>query len=84
MTDAFSSTADFSGMSNERVSVSRIVQRAIIEVDETGTKAAAATMYARFSRSTSIVLNVDRPFYFSIKYGDLTLFQGHVVNPMKG
>jgi serpin peptidase inhibitor clade A protein 3 len=43
LTDIFTNLANLSGISEERLSVSEVVQQAQIEVDEEGATAAAAT-----------------------------------------
>jgi len=86
MQTAFSSSADFTGMSDERMlSISDVIQKAFIGVDEDGTEAAAATAVI-FDGSivppTPVPFTVDRPFLFYIqdKTG-LVLFTGQVVDP---
>jgi serpin B len=68
------------------MAIDQIVQRAVIEVAEEGTEAAAATAIG--VRTTAIrplpqSFRVDRPFLFYI-VDDATraiLFQGRIVNP---
>ena len=84
---AFSSQADFSGMTgNRELSISEVVHKAFVAVDESGTEAAAAT--AVIMRATAmpvmpLEVTVDRPFIFlirDIKTGSV-IFVGRVVNP---
>jgi serpin B len=82
--------ADFSGMTGPaaraRFAIGQIVHRAIIEVEEEGTEAAAAT--AAVMTLTSAPINqgsfqVDRPFlYYVVDHATgAILFQGRVVDP---
>ena len=87
--DAFSSAADFSGIDGSRdLSVSSVIHQAVVEVDETGSTAAAATEVGVGTNAvgvgpTSILFTVDRPFLFFIR--DLPtgtiLFAGQVEDP---
>jgi serpin B len=88
MPDAFSGSADFSGMDGGRtLLISDVIHKAFVAVDEAGTEAAAAT--AVIMRATAampempVEVTVDRPFVFLIR--DLPtgaiLFVGRVVNP---
>lgn len=84
---AFSRDADFSGMTgNRELSISDVIHQAFVEVDETGTEAAAATavvMTATAMPLQPIQMTVDRPFIFlirDIKTGAI-IFVGKVVNP---
>lgn len=43
MADMFSDTADFSGIADSQMKVGKVVQKAIIEVNEKGSEAAAVT-----------------------------------------
>ncbi len=86
MTDAFTSDADFSGITTESLSISAVIHKAFIDVDEQGTEAAAATgvvMVPLDARVSGQVVDVDRPFLFAIT--DTTtgapLFLGTVENP---
>ena len=87
MPDAFDGRADFSGMTGSRdLSISEIVHKAFVSVDEEGTEAAAATavnmLLGGFGDET-IAVTVDRPFIFLIRdTGTGTvLFLGRVSNP---
>ena len=87
--DAFiPNVADFSGMDGTRdLYISAVQHKAFIEVDETGTEAAAATAVVVGFESMPIdeplKVNIDRPFIFIIvdnKTGSV-LFLGRVINP---
>ena len=87
MPHAFSSVADFSGMTGSRdLWISEVVHKAFVSVDEKGTEAAAATgvtmLLGGFGEDT-IEVTVDRPFIFLIRdTGTGTiLFLGRVSNP---
>lgn len=84
---AFTDGADFSGMAgNKALSISDLLHKAFVSLDEKGTEAAAAT--AVIVGATSMPLQprplaIDRPFVFLIR--DIPtgaiLFLGRVVNP---
>jgi serpin B len=87
MPDAFTSAADFSGMTgNRELFISEVIHKAFVSVDEEGTEAAAATavmMPLSAAPEEPIVFTADRPFVFLIR-DNLTgaiLFVGRVVNP---
>jgi len=90
--DAFTDTADFSGITTaERLFIGAVVHQAYIDVDEQGTEAAAATAItmrpmAMRRGPDPIRLVVDRPFLFAIvdTATGLPLFLGHVVRPSPG
>jgi serpin B len=91
MTDAFNpDLADFSGITNAApLDISSVVHQAVVEVDETGTEAAAATGVV--VQSCGIVespeppvqFNADHPFQFLIRdnQSGAILFMGQVMNP---
>ncbi len=84
------SGGDFSKMTAERLQISKIVQKAFVEVKEEGTEAAAVTvilMQTTSARSLEYDLvpkfRADRPFFFLLreKSTGLILFTGVVENP---
>jgi len=84
---AFTSDADFSGMTgNSDLSISAVLHKAFVSVDEAGTEAAAATMVGMSLTSapaSTVEVTVDRPFLFlirDVKTGTI-LFLGRVVDP---
>jgi serpin B len=92
MTDAFDpSAADFSGMDGAHdLSVGTVIHKAVLDVNESGTTAAAATgvtvgVNISISTPQPNVLIVDRPFLFLIRHDPTgaILFQGRVVDPSK-
>jgi serpin B len=91
MPDAFSGAANFSGMTGKRdFFISAAIHKAFVDVNETGTEAAAATsieMRATAMRyePPSIVFKADHPFLFLIRdtRSGSILFLGRVVDPTK-
>lgn len=89
MTDAFDvSLADFSGMTGSRdLFISEVIHKAFVDVDESGTEAAAATaVIMKLTAAPAeepVELKIDRPFIFLIR--DLPtgsiLFLGRVLDP---
>lgn len=86
---AFSSSADFSGMTGRRdLCISEVIHQAFINVDEKGTEAAAATAVimkemAVRNPAEPKIFNADHPFIFLIKdnaTGSI-LFMGKIMNP---
>lgn len=83
--DAFSSKADFSRLTTDKISISSVMQKAIIENNEEGTAAAAATGIVMFTGAPSnpIVVKADHPFLYFIfdRETHVILFLGQVINP---
>ncbi|XP_055949832.1 leukocyte elastase inhibitor-like isoform X1 [Argiope bruennichi] len=80
----FRNGANFTGMvQNERVRVSHVMHKALVEVNEEGTVAAAATGVYLVPLSLSVPreFKVDHPFCFVIvdKKSNLILFSGRVI-----
>ena len=85
MQDAFSGQADFTGMvESGGLSVSDIVHRSFVTVDELGTEAAAATavIVEESLPSERVEMAVDRPFLFYVRDRptETPLFFGRVTN----
>ncbi len=89
MAQAFSANADFSEMASERLKIDEVIHEAVIEVDEKGTEAAAATVVIGGEPVSSRMpsrpqfFRADRPFLFAIQdhgTGSI-LFLGRVMEP---
>ena len=84
---AFGGNAQFSGISDEPLFISDVVQKTYINVNEKGTEAAAVTMAITgllSMRPQKIeVITFDRPFIYAIikDNGNEVLFAGKVGNP---
>jgi len=83
---AFGPGADFSGISPD-IFISKVLHKAVIEVNEKGSEAAAATVVEMMESAAApveiIQFIVDRPFFFVIaddRTGSI-LFMGKVVEP---
>lgn len=86
MPTAFSRDADFSGMDGtHNLFISEVIHKSFIEVDEQGTKAAAATSVgmALVMAVKGITFRADHPFIFVIQDADAgtIFFIGRVTNP---
>jgi serpin B len=89
----FSDTADFSGMSDSPrgLKIGSIKHRAVIEVNEQGTEAAAATSIgmvatgAPFEQPQPVPFVVDRPFLFVVAdtNSGAVLFHGRIADPSR-
>jgi serpin B len=88
---AFSGDADFSGMDGKRdLSISDVIHKAFISVDETGTEAAAATAVIVGATAMPpgepeqiVNMTIDHPFIFLIRdiQTGTILFIGRVISP---
>jgi len=82
-------TPDFSGISTEKIRLTDVIHEAIVEIDEDGTVAAAATaIVSEIPVSipevlVSIAIRADRPYLVMIidERTNLVLFLGHINNP---
>ncbi|GLH01571.1 ACYPI002244 protein [Gryllus bimaculatus] len=85
VTDLFTPSANLSGLTDvPNVSVSKVLQKAFVEVNEKGTEAAVATAVEFVARSgrRRISFTCDHPFLFFIQGADRTiLFMGRVASP---
>jgi serpin B len=84
MNIAFSDHADFSKMYNVGAQITEAIHKTFIEIDETGTEAAAATSIGVGLTSTGpMSMYVDHPFMYIIaeKTSNTVLFTGIVNNP---
>ncbi|XP_068087205.1 serpin B4-like isoform X3 [Anabrus simplex] len=89
MKTMFSNDANFSGISEEVLKVSKVLQKAFISVDEYGTEAAAATYVhmvgccAPMEQKPPEVFNADHPFMFALvnQESGTVLFLGVFVKP---
>lgn len=92
MPAAFTPKADFSGISTAKdgLIISDVVHKAYVDVDESGTEAAAATAVmavagAAPQEATPIAFRADHPFLFFLrdKTSGAILFAGRVSDPSK-
>ncbi|KAL6485868.1 hypothetical protein MHYP_G00052600 [Metynnis hypsauchen] len=85
--DAFSGTADFSGITEAKnVMVSKVLHQAVLKVDEEGTHAAAATtieMVVMALPTMPLPMRLNRPFLaFIVDHStESILFMGKITNP---
>ncbi|VDO01307.1 unnamed protein product [Rodentolepis nana] len=68
----------------ERLYVSAMVHKAMIEVNEEGAEAAAATGMSIMPMSIVPCINADHPFlFFIVTDNEFPVFAGHVMNPLE-
>lgn len=90
MADAFSDTADFSGISDIPLFIGDVRQKVRVQVDEEGTRAAAVTAVSMMAgmampKEPPVEMCVDRPFVFLIvdEGSQSICFAGVVEDPSK-
>ncbi|KAM6912916.1 protein Z-dependent protease inhibitor [Xenentodon cancila] len=86
MVSLFSSSANLTRLSQGKgLMVSEVLHKAVIEVDETGTTAAAGTTVGIIPYSLPRMFTVNRPFFFFIYHEETNslLFMGRVIDPTK-
>jgi serpin B len=86
LTDAFDTDANFSKISSQGVLIDQIKHKAVVEVDETGTVAAAVTAVSvalSGMPEEPLSFKVDRPFLFFLVDNETgtILFMGRVSDP---
>ncbi|MGA1847998.1 MAG: serpin family protein [Thermoplasmatota archaeon] len=87
MRDAFVyPTADFTGISDQSsLFIDEVYQDTFINVDETGTEAAAATAVVMKDERVATSVDLNRPYIFTIQDREtgLILFMGRIMDPSK-
>ena len=90
MPQAFTSSANFSGMTGKSdFAISAVIHKAYVDVNEEGTEAAAATavtmraMAMRVPEPPPIIFLADHPFMFLIRdnHSSSILFMGRLADP---
>ncbi|EYC33142.1 hypothetical protein Y032_0002g622 [Ancylostoma ceylanicum] len=80
VSEMFNDSADLTGITDSlRLKVSSATHKAIIEVDEDGTTAAAVTLFKlipRFAPPESVIFSADHPFIFILTKDKNPLFIG--------
>lgn len=87
LTNCFSSESDYSGIAKEKLTLSDVVHKTFINVDEYGTEAAAATATMMFGATLETkkpkTFKADHPFLFVIRDTEKNaiLFMGRMEDP---
>ncbi|XP_078262945.1 alpha-1-antitrypsin-like isoform X1 [Rhinoraja longicauda] len=83
LNDAFTNHANFSGISETPLKVSKVVHEAVLDIDEKGTEASAVTGIEIMPMSMPMQLKFNRPFLLLIVEHNVknVLFAGRVMNP---
>jgi len=91
MTNAFSPSADFSGITNESLYIDTVIHKTMVEMDENGLVAAAVTAIVMFKsafmtteRPVPVLFKADHSFQMFIIDGEhqnTVLFMGQINNP---
>nr|XP_008163982.1 alpha-1-antitrypsin-like [Chrysemys picta bellii]XP_023958937.1 alpha-1-antitrypsin-like [Chrysemys picta bellii] len=84
ITDVFTKQADLSGITGDpELQVSRVVHKAVLNIDERGTEAAAATAIEIMPMSVPLNIEFNSPFLVMIfdRTTNSTLFVGKINNP---
>ncbi|XP_029281354.1 alpha-1-antitrypsin homolog [Cottoperca gobio] len=84
ITNAFADNADFSGMSDVKLKVSKASHKAVLSVNEMGTEAAATSIIEMIFMSKPRSVSIDRPFLVFIleDFTGSILFMGKITNPL--
>ena len=88
MVTPFTYAADFSGMTgSDELYIEKVVHQAVVEVNEKGSEAAAATSVHMVLKSVidSVSFEADHPFIFIIQHKETgtILFMGKIQNPLE-
>ncbi|NWU88637.1 A1AF antiproteinase, partial [Upupa epops] len=82
--DVFTDKADLSGITGQpQHRISQAIHKAVVQVDETGTEAAAATGMEIVPMSVPDTITFNRPFIMVIIMGNDVFFMGKIVNPLR-
>ncbi|NXN94743.1 A1AF antiproteinase, partial [Rhinopomastus cyanomelas] len=82
--DVFTDKADLSGITGQpQHRISQAIHKAVVQVDETGTEAAAATGMEIVPMSVPVTVTFNRPFLMVIVIQNDIFFMGKIVNPLK-